>query len=241
MLFSFCLAALPSVAQQGGDLQAQVLYAFQTEDTNALASLTQTLRTQLRAGGAEDTLRYHLAHADYRMGLLLTEIRAADAAAAFRECVDELKPLARRDADAVEYLGLQSACYANLAGFEKIQGVLLRSRAADRLDTALRLAPRNPRIVYLKAVDGLAHSAPGSAQYAQSLEQLRLAALLFEQESATGVEAPGWGHAEAYLELGRQLMRAADVVGARNWIEKSLIAAPDYKAAQRQLALLVKR
>ena len=29
-----------------------------------------------------------------------------------------------------------------------------------------------------------------------------------------------------------------DQLGARNWIEKSLIAAPDYKAAQRQLALL---
>ena len=27
--------------------------------------------------------------------------------------------------------------------------------------------------------------------------------------------------------------------GARNWIEKSLIVAPDYKAAQRQLAMLV--
>jgi hypothetical protein len=29
-------------------------------------------------------------------------------------------------------------------------------------------------------------------------------------------------------------------LGARNWIEKSLIAAPDYKAAQRQMALLVR-
>jgi hypothetical protein len=31
-----------------------------------------------------------------------------------------------------------------------------------------------------------------------------------------------------------------DVLGARNWIEKALIAAPDYKMAQRQLALLAK-
>jgi hypothetical protein len=29
-------------------------------------------------------------------------------------------------------------------------------------------------------------------------------------------------------------------LGARNWIEKALIVAPDYKAAQRQLALLVR-
>jgi hypothetical protein len=29
-------------------------------------------------------------------------------------------------------------------------------------------------------------------------------------------------------------------LGARNWIEKALIAAPDYKTAQRRLALLAK-
>jgi hypothetical protein len=29
-------------------------------------------------------------------------------------------------------------------------------------------------------------------------------------------------------------------LGARNWIEKALIAAPDFKMAQRQLALLSK-
>jgi len=64
---------------------------------------------------------------------------------------------------------------------------------------------------------------------------------LFEATSATSVEVPGWGHAEAYLEVGRQLEARGDVLGARNWIEKALIVAPDYKAAQRQLATLVAR
>jgi len=40
------------------------------------------------------------------------------------------------------------------------------------------------------------------------------------------------------LALGRELLARGDQLGARNWIEKSLIVAPDYKAAQRQLALL---
>jgi len=31
-----------------------------------------------------------------------------------------------------------------------------------------------------------------------------------------------------------------DHLGARNWIEKALIAAPDFKTAQRQLASLSK-
>jgi hypothetical protein len=39
--------------------------------------------------------------------------------------------------------------------------------------------------------------------------------------------------------LGRQLELRRDVLGARNWIEKALIVAPDYKAARRQLTALV--
>ena len=63
---------------------------------------------------------------------------------------------------------------------------------------------------------------------------------LFDVTSATSIDTPGWGHAEAFLALGRELQARGDQLGARNWIEKALIAAPDYKAAQRQLALLVR-
>ena len=75
----------------------------------------------------------------------------------------------------------------------------------------------------------------------QAFAQLQLAVQLFDASSATSIDTPGWGHAEAYLALGRELQARGDQLGARNWIEKSLIAAPDYKAAQRQLALLVRR
>jgi len=64
---------------------------------------------------------------------------------------------------------------------------------------------------------------------------------LFDTSSATNLDTPGWGHAEAYLALGRELQSRGDLLGARNSIEKSLIVAPDYKAAQRQLSLLVSR
>jgi hypothetical protein len=76
-------------------------------------------------------------------------------------------------------------------------------------------------------------------QQQQAFARLQLAAQLFDSTSSTAPEVPGWGHAEAYLALGRELRARGDQLGARNWIEKSLIAAPDYKAAQRQMALMV--
>jgi hypothetical protein len=234
------LAAAASPAQQGGDLQAQILYAYQTEDGNGLANLTQDLTTRVKADDGDVSLRYHLAHAEYRRGLLAADAPGREAEAAFSDCIDALKPVLSQDGKAVEALVLQSACYSGLADHRKLESVLLRSRSDERLDTALKLAPRNPRAVFLSSMNGLRQAKPGSVEQQRAFAQLQLAAQLFDASPATNIDTPGWGHAEAYLALGRELQSRADLLGARNWIEKSLIAAPDYKAAQRQLALLVR-
>src|SRR6202030_4476569 len=137
--------AAVSLAQQGGDLQAQILYAYQTEDTNSLANLTQDLTAQVKEGPGAASLRYHLAHAQYRRGLLAGPGNPRDAETAFAGCIDQLKPILSEDVKSVEALVLQSACYAGLADYRKIESVLLRSRSDERLDAALNLAPRHPR------------------------------------------------------------------------------------------------
>jgi hypothetical protein len=235
------LTAAQAPAQQGGDIQAQILYAYQTEDGNGLANLIQDLAAQVKTDAGDASLRYHLAHAQYRRGLLGARTDAGAAEAAFADCIDELKPLVSSDAKAVEALILQSACYSGLAEHRKLESVLLRSRSDERLETALKLAPRNARAVFLSSMQGLREAKAGTAQRQHAFAQLQFAVQLFEASSATSIDAPGWGHAEAYLALGRELRSRADLLGARNWIEKSLIAAPDYKEAQRQLAALERR
>ena len=241
MLVSLCLASLMAHPQAGGDLQAQILYAYHAEDSNQLASLVQTLATRVQAGGADATLRYHLAHAQYRFGLLSRDAHGHNAARAFTGCVDELKAVLEQDPNSAESLALQAACYGELARVEKLEAVLLRARAAARLAGAVALAPRNPRVLLIEANDGLARDKPDSVEKSRAFTELMMAAQIFEQTSATTLDAPSWGHAEAYLALGRQLQARGDVLEARNWLEKSLIVAPDFKAAQRQLATLIAR
>jgi tetratricopeptide (TPR) repeat protein len=246
MLIRNCLPILVLVAvaaaraQEGGDTQAQIDYAYQTEDGNRLTNLIQNLTTRVKNDAADSALRYHLAHAQYRSGLLARERHARGADSAFSDCIDALKPVIDQDVKSAEAMVLQSACYAGLADLRSLEAVLLRSRAADRLKSALMLEPRNPRAVLLSAVQDLRRAKPGSPEGQRGLAELQSAAELFERSSGTSNDAPGWGHAEAYLALGRELQVRGDHLGARNWIEKALIAAPDYKTAQRQLASLAK-
>jgi hypothetical protein len=240
ILFTALLLPFVSQAQEGGDLQAQIDYAYQTEDGNSLSNLIQKLNNQVKADAGDIALRYHLAHAQYRFGQLSEHRHKREAEAAYSDCIDELKPVLDKNVKSAEALALQSACYSGLAELKSLEAVLLRARAADRLKAAAKVAPRNPRVALLSAMQDMRHAKPGSAESQQALAELQQAAQLFENSSGTSIESPGWGHAEAYLALGHELQIRGDHVGARNWTEKALIAAPDYKAAQRQLASLTK-
>ena len=236
------LLMIPALhAQEGGDVQAQILYAYHTEDTNSLTDLIQGMSARLKDAPGDDALRYHLAHAQYRFGELAAAGGGRHADAAFSECIDDLKPLLLKDVKSAETYVLQGACYGALADVSVVQAVLLRARAADRLQEAARLAPRNPRLLLIESTQALARAKPGSPERRQALAQLDMAAREFDASAATNTDVPGWGHAQAYLAMGRELQAHGDTLGARNWIEKSLIAAPDYKAAQRQLASLDRR
>jgi hypothetical protein len=228
--------AATAAAQEGGDVQAQILYAYQTEDSNGLANLRQTLSAQLEANAADPALHYHLAHALYRAGQLAVQRHLKGADADFAACIDQLKPLLNGDVKSAEALALQSACYFELAGQRSLEALLLRSKAADRIQDARVLEPHNPRVLLIAAAQRLARAKPGSTERQNAVGELALAAHEFEHASATRPDAPGWGHADAYVLLARELQSRGDRVGARNWAEKALLAAPDSKVAQRQLA-----
>jgi tetratricopeptide (TPR) repeat protein len=238
LLSTAALVLMTAHAQEGGDLQAQILYAYQSEDSNRLADLVQLLGAAAKSAPDDTGLRYHLAHAEYRYAQLAGRERAREAETALQDCVDQLAALLTRSARSAEALALDAACHVELARHRTLEAVLLRSRARDRLRAAYQIAPRNPRVLLLMAEDGLENLKPGTAEYKQAFAQLNLASQRFDATPATDAGVPGWGHAEAYLVLGRELERRGDVIGARNSIEKALIAAPEFKAAQRQLLTL---
>ena len=93
----------------------------------------------------------------------------------------------------MEALALQSACYAALADLKSLESVLLRSRAAERLKAAFNLAPRNPRVVLLMAMQDMRGAKPGSPESQHAFAELQLAAHLFDESS---------GHEHRHAGLG---------------------------------------
>jgi YD repeat-containing protein len=85
-------------------------------------------------------------------------------------------------------------------------GSISRHRARRDIEHALKSLPHDPRVLLVDAMSDKERALP----------KLRLAVAAFETERAGLERLPGWGAAEAYLLLARDLLDHADPVGSRD-------------------------
>ena len=69
--------------------------------------------------------------------------------------------------------------------------------------------------------------------------KLRQAVAAFELERAGTEQLPGWGAAEAYELLARDLLDQGETLGARDALEHALLLAPEFSQARRLMAQII--
>jgi tetratricopeptide (TPR) repeat protein len=239
ILLAVVLATLASGVAVGGDarwldLEGRIQYGYFTEDLRALRNLVEPLASS----DSRDPLKsYYSALLAYR----LSQVSAArqpppsEARNLVEQCVASLDSALKEQRDFAEALALQSACLAVLAPHGAWKSPFAAPRSATQLHKALDLAPKNPRVVLIDAIDASEHSKAG-ADPARSCAKFATAAALFETERADVDRVPGWGAAEAYLWLGRCYLDNGNANAARDALERSLLIAPEFAEARRLLS-----
>ncbi len=222
--------AAPSVAAttEWPDVEGRIQYGFYTEDARAVSDVVNQLSAP---ESGEDPMRhYYIGFANYRLSALLAgkdKVRAREAAA---RCVSRLDEAVRGKSNFAEGMALQSACLRelrNLTPFKPLAGV----KSAGQMEKALKLAPKDPRVLLLQALEnGDAGKIDGVG-----ITRLKKAAEAFEAERQGVDRTPGWGAAETYAYLGRGYLDQGDVLAARDALERALLIAPDFAYAKRLL------
>lgn len=219
------------------DLENRIDYAYFTEDAATLRNLIRGMHDAIAKGSAPDT-HYMLGFAHYRLGGVLAAKDEANAARALSDCVDELDEAIEVDEQFAEAYALQSACLAQLAGLRAMTAMINGPKSEARLEKALKLAPKNPRVALVDGLNDYRRPKTFGGDKARALTKLERAAELFERSVQNVASMPGWGHADVYAALGRSLIDAGDTLGARNAIEHALIIAPEFAMAKRLLSQL---
>ena len=208
------------------DVEGRIQYGFYTEDTRSLASLTEQLSSEI---APDDELKsYYAALANYRLGLLWGARDAGRAKDAIERCVANLNRALKGRAEFPEALALQAACLETQASLKPWTAPLSASKRNSQIERALKLAPKNPRVLLLDALE--------TKDTKQAIAQLKKAVVAFEKERQDVDRAPGWGAAEAYVYLGRSYLDSGNLIEAREALERALIIAPEFAQARRLLS-----
>src|SRR5215831_14032287 len=216
------------------DIESRIQYGYYTEDTAALRKLEELIA----AGDARDKLRgYYAGLLDWRRAQLAAGATASaergNAARYAEHCVSEVATALTLDADFAEALALRAACLTTseeiTGGYAPIAGY----RARKDLERARQIAARNPRVLLVDATSDYALAPAQGGNKERALSKLRQTVAAFEAERSDTDHLPGWGAAEAWLLLARDLLDHADAVGARDALEHALLIAPEYAQARR--------
>jgi tetratricopeptide (TPR) repeat protein len=247
---------------QGGptdwaDVEGRIQYAYYTNDSRALNAMLASLKPKAVEGeesGAADlaTRAYFRALAHYRIAQVLITTQKSQAKDAIDDCGDEVDnalealpkvPLGLDESDEgrrqrAEDFALATAC--TLAGREMSSLPFGGGRIGSRIDEAVRLEPKNPRVRLVEALAAFDRAGKDAAGKAAALKKLRVVTQMFETARAGASTIPEWGAAEAYAFLGRALYEQRDVVGAREALERSLLIAPEYAFARSLMAKITR-
>ena len=239
LMFLILMAAGAVQAQEidPADLEGRIEYAYFTADANALRNLVGATQNSLAKGSGGALAHYQRGQVQYRLGQVLEAQNDAKAPEAFSACVDALGKAIDADKQFAEAYALQAACYASLAELKawKVVDVPL---AGSRLDRALKLAPKNPRVALVDALSDYERSRASGEDRKRACSKFEKAAQLFDA-SPDETKVPAWGAADAYLYVGRCLDEGGDVLGARSALERALIIAPDFAVARAELRRVV--
>ncbi len=208
------------------DVEGRIQYGFYTEDARALTNLSEQLTGPATS---DDPLRsYYAAFANYRLAILERARSDGRAREAIQRCVENLNRVLKARKDFPEALALNAACLETKAAQKPWTAPLSASKRSSHIERALKLAPKNPRVLLLDALE--------TRDASQAVTQLKKAVQAFEAERQDVSRAPGWGAAEAYLQLGHTYLHLGAVLEAREAFERALVIAPEFVQARRALS-----
>jgi hypothetical protein len=227
-----CLSAA-CADEQVRDLSSRLEYAFYAEDSRSLQADLRAL-VALELDATDDAVRtYQVDYGRWKLAQLLGE-RDATSAEQFAEACANSKIANNTDnALKAKRYALHAACLGMLEQLRPMRSVLYKRDRDTALSQALLLDSKLPQVqlvaIWLKSGNKIV----------PDLESLnRLIALYDATALATSGGDGVWGHAESCYLLGRSALTKNEILIARNALERALILAPDYQAAQRLLSNL---
>ncbi len=142
--------------------------------------------------------------------------------------IQHLEKAIQLDKNFAEAYALVASLFGEKIGGNPLLGMSLGPKSGVFMEKAVKLAPENPRVVYLDAISKNFTPAMFGGSKEEAISGLYQAGELFANWKSADPLAPEWGHAECYAWLGNILTEQKKFAEARAAFEKSLALRPNY-------------
>jgi hypothetical protein len=223
----------PAADTNWQDVESRIQYGYYTEDLRSLGNVIELLAPAQSPAALSS---YYAGLANYRLTLLSVPVDKGRARQSAERCVTSLERALQAQKDFAEAMAVQSACLEMLASLQPLKAPFASSRSGTQIEKARHLAPRNPRVLLLGAVEDYERPKSSEADKARAASEFRHAADIFEAERQEAQHVPGWGAADAYVYLARCYLDLGRALQARDALERALLMAPEFAQAKRLMA-----
>lgn len=214
--------------EQLSDLVGRVEYAYYAGDASALKQALESLEKSQVDDSQRSEQINALDFGRWKMAQLLVERKKQGEAGDFADkCTEsvELKKFSKKMR--AEHEAIVAGCYAVLADARFVRTLWYKGSADDHLEKAAKADPKNLQVKFVSAWVK-AHRDSADPDVDAALKQV----VADFADSAGRLQDTGWGYAEALYLLGKSALAHHDMLAARNALERALVIAPDYVAAQ---------
>lgn len=192
---------------------------------------------RLLAGKKHEALvHYYIGYCDYRLTIFYQQAKNQEMMKQHLEAAStHLEAAVKSNNKFAEAYALLSSCYGQKIGMAPMLGMTLGPKSGMTMQSALQLAPNNPRVILLDAIGTYYKPAMFGGDKDKALAGFKRAAELFDKEKTTDPLQPDWGHAEAYAWIGVAYLDKKNAAAARTAFERALAIAPEYGWVKYQL------
>lgn len=184
----------------------------------------------------EALVRYYLGYCDYRLAIYYrqkSDLKMTNKH--LEQAVLQLEAANKLNNKFAEALALLASCYGQQIGMAPMLGMTLGPKSAQLMQTAVQLAPENPRVAMLEAISAYYTPESFGGSKSAAFAGFQRATQLFEQGKSIDPSQPDWGHAEAYAWLGLAHLDKNNNAAARQAFDHALKLTPDYAWVKNQL------
>lgn len=241
MVCGLCWVCSTAIAQSSreelSDLAGRIEYAFYSHDK---PSLQQALEALQKADVDDAHRAEQLNSLDYgrwKLAQLYADDKMhGEAGELAEQCTGTVDIKAFSKKAKAEHEALLAACYEVLAEVRFVRTLWYRNAVDDHLQQAAKYDSGNLQVLFADAWIRAHHDPSEPATYAALKKSVAAFA-----DNAGRLQDTGWGYAEALYLLGKAELSRHDNLAARNALERALVIAPDYAAAQTSLKQLTVR